>query len=286
LPTIQPAPRARHSWHGGPPPTYQPRFSEAEIAQARSWACSQALPHAEVQRARLVLLLHEQPDLRSPQAARRLGQSTAWVCKWRRRWVEQGFSLQDAPRPGRPTQFPDWVWALVIAIACELPSQLGLPLSRHFASSVWQVVRAENVVISLRSVQRMLARHHLKPWRYVSWMHPRDPTSSSSTPGSGRAGAWGAAITGRFEQSTHDCPAVIRIRFHDMRHTHATLLLENGGTERQVAERLGITVEMVHETYGHVTPKMRASAPANLGAALATARARSVSDADSDADGK
>ena len=174
MPTIQPAPRARHSWHGGPPPKYQPRFSEAEIAQARSWACSQALPHAEVQRARLVLLLHEQPDLRSPQAARRLGQSTAWVYKWRRRWVEQGFSLQDTPRPGRPPQFPDWVWALVIAVACELPSRLHLPLSRHFASSVWQVVRSENVVISLRTVQRMLARHHLKPWRYASWMHPRD----------------------------------------------------------------------------------------------------------------
>jgi DDE superfamily endonuclease/homeodomain-containing protein len=174
LPTIQPAPRARHAWHGGPPPTYQPRFSEAEIAQARSWACSQALPHAEVQRARLVLLLHEQPDMRSPQAARRLGQSAAWVCKWRRRWVEQGFRLQDAPRPGRPSQFQDWVWALVIAIACELPSRFDLPLSRHFASSVWRVVRDERVAISLRTVQRMLARHHLKPWRYASWMHPRD----------------------------------------------------------------------------------------------------------------
>jgi Homeodomain-like domain len=97
------------------------------------------------------------------------------VCKWRRCWVEQGFSLQDAPRPGRPQQFADWVWALVIAIACELPSRCGLPLGRHFASSVWQVVREEGVVISLRTVQRMLARHHLKPWRYVSWMHPRDP---------------------------------------------------------------------------------------------------------------
>ena len=42
-----------------------------------------------------------------------------------------------------------------------------------------------------------------------------------------------------------------------MRHTHATLLLENGATERYVAERLGDTVEMIHETYGHVTPKMR-----------------------------
>jgi len=175
MPTIQPAPRARHSWHGGPPPKYQPRFSEADIAQARAWACSQALPHAEVQRARLALLLHEQPDLRSPEAARRLGQSASWVCKWRRRWVEAGFSLRDAPRPGRRPQFADWVLALVIAIACELPSRLGLPLSRHFGSSVWQVVRGEGVVISLRTVQRILARHHLKPWRYRSWMHPRDP---------------------------------------------------------------------------------------------------------------
>ena len=93
-------------------------------------------------------------------------------------------------------------------------------------------------------------------------------------------------ITERFERATDDCPGVIRIRFHDMRHTHATLLLENGATERQVAERLGITVEMVHEPYGHVTPKMRASALANLGAALATARARSVCDPDSEVDGK
>jgi integrase len=93
-------------------------------------------------------------------------------------------------------------------------------------------------------------------------------------------------VTERFERAAHDCPSVIRIRFHDMRHTHATLLLENGATERQVAERLGITVEMVHETYGHVTPRMRASALANLGAALATARVRSVSDSDSGADRK
>jgi len=175
LRTLQLAPRARRSWHGGPPPKYQPRFSEAEVAEARAWASSQALPHGEVQRARLVLLLHEQPDLRSPEAARRLGQSVSWVCKWRRRWVEAGFSLRDASRPGRPQQFADWVLALVIAIACELPSRLDLPLSRHFGSSVWQVVRGEGVVISLRTVQRILSRHHLKPWRYVSWMHPRDP---------------------------------------------------------------------------------------------------------------
>jgi transposase len=175
LPTIQPAPRARHSWHGGPPPKYQPCFSESEIAEAQAVAHCQAAPHTMVQRARLALLLHQQPDLRSPLAARRLGQSTSWVCKWRRRWAAKGLSLRDSPRPGHPQQFLDCVRALVIAIACELPSQRGLHLSRHFALSIWRVVQQEGVAISLRTLQRILANDHLKPWRYVSWMHPRDP---------------------------------------------------------------------------------------------------------------
>jgi transposase len=182
LPTISSAPAGRRrSWHGGPPPTHQPRFNEAEIAQARAWASSLALPHGEVQRARLALLLHERPDLRSPEAARRLGQSTNWVRQWRRRWATEGFTLQDAPRAGRRSPFPDWIRALVIAIACELPGQLDLPLSRHFGSSVWRVVQGEGVVIGLRTVQRILARHHLKPWRYRSWMHPRDPNFIEKT---------------------------------------------------------------------------------------------------------
>jgi integrase len=74
--------------------------------------------------------------------------------------------------------------------------------------------------------------------------------------------------THRFERQTELCPGVIRIRFHDQRHTHATLLLEEGATERYVAERLGDTVEMIHETYGHVTPKMRAAAVDRLGSLL------------------
>ena len=74
-----------------------------------------------------------------------------------------------------------------------------------------------------------------------------------------------------------------------MRHAHATLLLENGETERYVAERLGDTVEMIHETYGHVTPKMRVAAVRRL-AALVTApvalRDQTVTRADSAAGGE
>ena len=68
----------------------------------------------------------------------------------------------------------------------------------------------------------------------------------------------------RFDRRAEQCLGVIRIRFHDMRHTHATALLEDGATERYVAECLGDTVEMIHETYGHVTAKMRVAAVERL----------------------
>ncbi|MBO0832511.1 MAG: site-specific integrase [Actinobacteria bacterium] len=66
--------------------------------------------------------------------------------------------------------------------------------------------------------------------------------------------------TRRFEARAAACPGVLRIRFHDMRHTHATLLLEGGETIKYVAERLGDREDTVVETYAHVTPRMRSSA--------------------------
>ncbi len=69
--------------------------------------------------------------------------------------------------------------------------------------------------------------------------------------------------THRFERQTELCPGVIRIRFHDQRHTpHCCWRTARG---KYVAERLGDTVEMVHETDGHVTPRMRAGAVRRLG---------------------
>lgn len=66
--------------------------------------------------------------------------------------------------------------------------------------------------------------------------------------------------TRRFERRAAACPAVPRIRFHDMRHSHATLLLESGEGVKYVAERLGDREDTVVETYAHVTRRMRSSA--------------------------
>lgn len=48
-----------------------------------------------------------------------------------------------------------------------------------------------------------------------------------------------------------------KIRFHDLRHTHATLLLENGINIKAVSARLGhATSAITMDIYSHVTPKM------------------------------
>jgi integrase len=60
-----------------------------------------------------------------------------------------------------------------------------------------------------------------------------------------------------------------RIRFHDLRHTHATLLLQDGLDGRYVSERLGHdSVQTTLELYAHVTSKRRRDAARRIGAML------------------
>jgi integrase len=51
------------------------------------------------------------------------------------------------------------------------------------------------------------------------------------------------------------------IRFHDLRHTHATLMLKNGVNPKVVSERLGHSgVQITLDTYSHVLPEMQSEA--------------------------
>lgn len=64
---------------------------------------------------------------------------------------------------------------------------------------------------------------------------------------------------------------VPRIRFHDLRHTSATLLLAQGVSPRVIQERLGHAhIAMTLGTYSHVTPTMQQDAAAKLDALFAT----------------
>lgn len=58
---------------------------------------------------------------------------------------------------------------------------------------------------------------------------------------------------------------VPRIRFHDLRHCHATLLLQQGVHPKVVQERLGhSTISMTLDTYSHVVPGMQERAVLDL----------------------
>ncbi|WP_019420141.1 site-specific integrase [Paenibacillus sp. OSY-SE] len=61
-------------------------------------------------------------------------------------------------------------------------------------------------------------------------------------------------------------PGLPKIRFHDLRHTHATLLLKAGIHPKIVQERLGhSSINVTLDTYSHVLPNLQEAVLRNVG---------------------
>lgn len=66
-----------------------------------------------------------------------------------------------------------------------------------------------------------------------------------------------------------------KVRFHDLRHTHATELLRAGVHPKVCQERLGhATISTTLDLYGHVTGTMQEDAAERLNIALGNAISR------------
>ncbi len=65
----------------------------------------------------------------------------------------------------------------VKAIACELPAQLGLPLSRLHVPDIRAEVINRGLVASISgtTIWQWLSEDAIQPWRHRSWIFPRDP---------------------------------------------------------------------------------------------------------------
>ena len=150
--------------------TAQDRAELEALARARK------APLRAVQRAWIVLAAADgQPNARIAESR---GVHVDTVRTWRGRFAAEGMKgLADRPRSGRPPVFAATVRAEVKALACALPAEHGLPLSRWSCTdlAVEAVARGITDTLSGSTVRRWLSADAIKPWQHRSWIFPRDP---------------------------------------------------------------------------------------------------------------
>jgi transposase len=139
-------------------------------------ASSRTAAHREVVRARIVLAAAQ--GTANVEIAERVGVCVDVASKWRKRFCQQGLDgLKDRRRSGRPRIFGSEVVAGIKALACEPPEKRNVPLSRWSSLELAAQAVTEGLVeaISSSTVRRWLHGDAIKPWRYRSWIFPRDP---------------------------------------------------------------------------------------------------------------
>jgi integrase len=80
---------------------------------------------------------------------------------------------------------------------------------------------------------------------------------------------WPTSLTHEFVKAIRKLPSLPRVRFHDLRHSHATQLLTSGIHPKIAQERLGhTTITTTLDLYSHATDTMQDEAAAKLNSAL------------------
>ena len=83
---------------------------------------------------------------------------------------------RDLGRVGRGV-FPPAQVAEVKALACELPAEQGVPLSRWSSAELAREAVKRGIVATIAAITiwRWLREDAIRPWNYRSWIFPRDP---------------------------------------------------------------------------------------------------------------
>ncbi|MEW2491511.1 IS630 family transposase [Streptomyces sp. NPDC048411] len=129
-------------------------------------------------RARAQVILHAARGRSNARIARKTGLHLDTVRRWRGRFAEQRLAgLADRERSGRPPAFTALQIAEVKALACRLPAESGVPLSRWSCPELAReaVARGIATFVSASTVRRWLDRDALKPWQHRSWIFITDP---------------------------------------------------------------------------------------------------------------
>lgn len=73
--------------------------------------------------------------------------------------------------------FPPGIVVSVKALACELPSEVGLPLSRFSMAEIKREAIRRGLVATIgeTTIWRWLSADAIRPWHHRCWIFPRDP---------------------------------------------------------------------------------------------------------------
>ncbi|MCJ0907274.1 helix-turn-helix domain-containing protein [Rhodococcus sp. ARC_M6] len=159
---------------------YQVSLAADERSELESLSRRASAQSRQVLRARIVLAAADGAS--NAAIAERLDICLDTIRKWRMRFCRSRFEgLRDLPRSGRPRTFTAEVVAEIKALACELPTRVGVPLTRWSCPELAREAMTRGITdaISASTVRRWLATDAIKPWQYRSWIFPRDPHFAS-----------------------------------------------------------------------------------------------------------
>ncbi|MEU2135317.1 IS630 family transposase [Streptomyces sp. NPDC018352] len=151
-----------------------PTATERRRLKKAAWG--HKTPHQLRLRAQIVL--HAARGRSNARIARETGLHLDTVRRWRGRFSEHGLpGLNDLRRSGRPPAFTALQAAEVKALACRLPAETGVPLSRWSCPDLAREATACGIVtfVSASTVRRWLGRDALKPWQHQSWIFITEP---------------------------------------------------------------------------------------------------------------
>ncbi|GAC1485198.1 MAG: hypothetical protein PVSMB9_11090 [Candidatus Dormibacteria bacterium] len=188
-----------------PGPAASIHLTPTEFKELTALERAGTTPQRLARRARVIL--GSAAGLGSRALAQQERMSHTTVRRWLSRFLAKRCEgLRDRPRSGRPTVITPTTRALVVALACELPAERNVPLSRYSLSELSMEVAdrlgSDDVALSRSSVWRVLINDALRPWRYRYWIFPRDPhflekpvPCSTCTLAAGKAGHSGPTST-------------------------------------------------------------------------------------------
>lgn len=138
-------------------------LSSEERTELERLIRSHSTPQQLARRARMIVMAADGVGV--GETAERLGVWRKGVSFWRGRWLAGGGEsaaerLADAPRAGAPATITAEQICAVVALACERPDDIGVPISHWSAADLAREAMRRGIVTSIspRSVGRFLKR--------------------------------------------------------------------------------------------------------------------------------